>query len=525
MSGSLSKIKKEYDKIILISSVCLSFVLRFLCRNFESGDFIGCLNEWVTFYKENGGFHALKDFAGDYNVLYQYILIAISYFNVNCLYLIKLVSSVFDFVLAYGCMKCMEAVGADKRKQHLCFAVIILLPTILTNSSFWAQCDSIYTAFIVWSIYFLIRKNNPASIFCLAVAFAFKLQTVFIMPVYIVSFLKKEIKLREILVFPAAFLLTYLPALAFGKPISDIMKAYITQTTEYPLMVMNAPSIFTLLGIHEYNPSAEKVFIGIAAVYVLIVIFAVLKNKHGDILKISLLFVMGIPFFLPHMHDRYFYPAVVFSVLCAFVYGKKYIPVVLLAELSSFICYMNYFDFINKYCGRVLSHLCSTYVSGVLMLAALAWALSAVLSKAGLKKYTACAVVSAAVAISIFSYFGQAGKAVWIDGKFVNFPSVPPYTDESGNTMIPLRNFVNAMGGTVSYDGEVGKVVISYNDSNILLAFNSDAAELNGKPVEMSTVFAPAEFSYLSHRDICELTGLTCTVSGNRIFFHTDQTL
>ncbi|MEF9971578.1 MAG: hypothetical protein RR731_04645, partial [Oscillospiraceae bacterium] len=58
-------------------------------------------------------------------------------------------------------------------------------------------------------------------------------------------------------------------------------------------------------------------------------------------LGISLLFVVGIPFLLPHMHDRYFFMADVLSLLPAVLY-LRYSPITALTSFASFLCYFSY---------------------------------------------------------------------------------------------------------------------------------------------------------------------------------------
>ena len=59
-----------------------------------------------------------------------------------------------------------------------------------------------------------------------------------------------------------------------------------------------------------------------AAVVVLVVICALEylrpRLKNGHMLVLATLFLFVVPFLLPQMHERYFYPAEVFSLLVAF---------------------------------------------------------------------------------------------------------------------------------------------------------------------------------------------------------------
>lgn len=510
-------IKQKYDIIILILAVLISLVLRWCCRNYESEDFLNFLSKWVEFYRENGGFHALKTFDGDYNVLYQYVLIIISYFDVNSLYAIKFVSCAFDFLLAYGCLKCLDVLGADKKKQHICFAVMVLLPTILLNSSCWAQCDSIYASFIIWSIYYLIRKKNIKSIILITLAFSLKLQTIFIMPVYLISFVKKNIRFRELFVFPIVYLMVYVPAMCFGKPLTDIIGVYLTQTTEYPLMVMNAPTIFSLFGIYSYNAVIEKIFIAVAGIYVLFVVAIGVKSDKISMIKSALLLAAGIPFLLPHMHERYFYVSLIFAVLCTFLYGKKYFWVAICIELSSLMCYMHYFEFVNRYCNKILSVLCSTYVSVLLMVIAVCLSLLLIFAK---NKYCKRILIPATVIISALILINT-HNFVWINDKMVNFSATDPYFDEQENLMIPLRNFANAIGGNLYYDAESGKIAVEYEDSKILLASGSNVVQVDDKEIPVDGIVAANGYTYISHSDTTKVFDMACIRRrGNEFLFY-----
>ena len=47
---------------------------------------------------------------------------------------------------------------------------------------------------------------------------------------------------------------------------------------------------------------------------------------NGVIVAVSVLFAVGIPFLLPHMHDRYFFAADVLTVVMAYAYRSTPLP-------------------------------------------------------------------------------------------------------------------------------------------------------------------------------------------------------
>ena len=59
------------------------------------------------------------------------------------------------------------------------------------------------------------------------------------------------------------------------------------------------------------------------------------------ILALCLLFAIGIPFLLPHMHERYFYGADILSLVLAFSV-PVYFPVAILVQFASLLGYHAY---------------------------------------------------------------------------------------------------------------------------------------------------------------------------------------
>ena len=70
----------------------LAIVLRVLCLDHVTYDYRDFLSQWAAFFRDNGGFAAIKQPIGDYNVPYLYFMAAISYLPVPDLYAIKLFS-------------------------------------------------------------------------------------------------------------------------------------------------------------------------------------------------------------------------------------------------------------------------------------------------------------------------------------------------------------------------------------------------------------------------------------------------
>jgi Gpi18-like mannosyltransferase len=202
------------------------------------------LNNWVDAFRIHGFSSAITMDIGDYNLPYQYILAGIARSSIPDLYLIKMVSVVFDFALA---VMAALTVGRFMREQLAlpALAILLLLPTGWLNSAYWAQCDSLYAFFVVACLYAMLADRPLWSAAMLAVAFAFKLQTVFFLPMVLFGLLRRKYKLRHAWMFLAVYLLTLLPALLAGRGLLSALAIYGQQAAQYgQRLTNNAPNIY-----------------------------------------------------------------------------------------------------------------------------------------------------------------------------------------------------------------------------------------------------------------------------------------
>ena len=338
------------SKILFAAAVAftaLALVLRASLLYFKSDDYLTFLAPWTQFFRDNGGFAALRYSLGNYNPPYMYFLALFSYFDISELHLIKLLSVLFDVLLAWACMKLLGLYTGSRAKLIGVFFAVLYLPTVVINGAYWAQCDSIYAFFGIYALYLGLRGRGCASMVSLAACFAFKLQAVFIIPVFFILLLAKKIRWRELLVFPAAYIVFMLPALIAGRPFIETMTLYFSQAgTVGDAMNYNAPSLTSMFQWSGNTEGPSMLLIAAAFALVLAAyIAAAVKRRELDdtvILGFALLLSMGIPYLLPHMHDRYFFIPGVLAIVLAFRDGR-FFPVPLLAELASLHCYYAYF--------------------------------------------------------------------------------------------------------------------------------------------------------------------------------------
>ena len=344
----------------------LALVIRASLLDFESGDYLTFLAPWTQFFRDNGGFAALRYSLGNYNPPYMYFLALFSYFDISELYLIKLLSVLFDVLLAWACMKLLGLYTGSRAKLLGVFLAVLFLPTVVINGAYWAQCDSIYAFFGIYALYLGLRGRGCASMVSLAASLAFKLQAVFIIPVFFILLLAKKLRWRQLLVFPAAYIVFMLPALLAGRPFVETMTLYFAQAgTVGDAMNYNAPSLTSMFQWSGNTESWSTLLIA-AAFALVLASYAVAAVKRRELddtvfLGFALLLAMGIPYLLPHMHDRYFFISGVLALVLAFR-DRRFFPIPLLAELASLHCYYAYF---------VRYYLVHPRIGGIFMLIAL----------------------------------------------------------------------------------------------------------------------------------------------------------
>lgn len=334
--------------IALLSAglMLLAFSLRGLVLSYETLDYQNFLTHWVAFFRNNGGFRALAFEVGNYNIPYLYFLALFSYSGIRDLYLIKLLSIFFDVVLAWACMRLVGRYAKHTAARLGCFFTVLFLPTVFLNGALWGQCDCMYVALAVLGIYLAMDDRPVLSMVCAALSFGFKLQAVFVLPVYAVLWMQGKFKLWHFLVFPLSYVLLVLPAVMLGRPFAETLTLYLNQTGSIgDGLNYNSPSVYAFFWRLESTPARSRTGVIAAFGLMLAVLAACALNcrrlNDRAVLGAALLFAIGIPFLLPHMHDRYFFAADILTVVLAFA-SWKYAAAAVLAQFASLLGYHAY---------------------------------------------------------------------------------------------------------------------------------------------------------------------------------------
>jgi Gpi18-like mannosyltransferase len=333
--------RNEYKVFILII-VISGILIRLLLFKYENRDLWDYLIPWYDYISSHGGFYALSDQFSNYTPPYLYFLTIASYLKfIPKVAAIKLISVIFDFFLAIEVSLVVRQKFSESFKPLLAFAITFLLPTAIIDSSMWGQCDAIYTTFLVASLLFFLRDRPLFGIIWFSVAFAIKAQAAFFAPFILVAFSIQPFKWWFSLIPIGIYSLFALPVIFLGYPIRDIFMIYLNQANTYFSLSLNAPNIYIF--IKAYSPILVGVGLLIALAGALIFLTISLKFKSSlnrDTMVIGATFILALmPFLLPKMHGRYFYPAALFSIILMFYYPKlRLIPLSL--QLTSLISYI-----------------------------------------------------------------------------------------------------------------------------------------------------------------------------------------
>ena len=345
------------SSFMLVFALLMGFGARLLCLEHRSMDYLMFLSGWMSEIHAGGGFSSLSGQIGNYNIPYMTLLSLFSYCRTGDLYLIKLLSIFFDVLLAWAAMKICGLFFNNPRRCGVVFCLVFMLPTVIINSAYWGQCDSLYVSLALLGVYFALADRPVLSVISIAVSFCFKLQAVFIIPVFALFLIKGKLRLKHLLIFPLVCAVLILPAVFAGRPFGDALLSYISQTgsigngysygaPSFLSLIQSAQTVLSQLNTEETIALVSRIFVVVGFVFVAVVLcfcfFSRGRIGNYEMLLNFALFVLCIPYLLPHMHERYFYCADIAAVILAFV-DKRYLYLGVGVEMASLLSYWAYY--------------------------------------------------------------------------------------------------------------------------------------------------------------------------------------
>ena len=343
-------IEKNLKYIFFGLCIGLSLFIRLSTFNFISSDMEGYLLGWFGQIEQLGGFKALNTQVGNYSVLYQTLIAIMTYIPLNPVYQYKILSIVFDYALASGVALTVYELTKRKSAGYISFAVTVFSPLVFINSAVWGQCDSIYCALAVWSLYFFIKEKYPLSFILFGLSFSFKLQVVFLLPFYLFAYIrKKSFSIFNFLIIPATMEAVCIPAMIMGRSFKAAFSTYYYQTGSCDKMYFSYPSFWSIFSVHGETGTIHKYIesFKIPAVVLTFTILACMMVFLGMkkitlnsrfIIYTAFAFVYTCVLFLPGMHERYGFLYEILAIVTVFLIPKT-LPLLISLLCLSLITY------------------------------------------------------------------------------------------------------------------------------------------------------------------------------------------
>jgi len=143
----------------------------------------------------------------------------------------------------------------------IAFFVVLFSPTVVFNGAVWAQCDVIYTTFFVLSFLQILKSRYLASFIWLGIGISFKMQTAFLMPIFVLLFLLRKVNFLYFLILPIIYILAILPSYFIGRPFVELLRIYLDQSGSYNNLTNNAPTFYHWLGGGNYDVLSKIGFV------------------------------------------------------------------------------------------------------------------------------------------------------------------------------------------------------------------------------------------------------------------------
>lgn len=356
-----SFIDRYFFHILVAVIILISLYIRISFRYYSSSDIEKFVGPWLKHYEELGVVEGLRQGVGNYYIPYNVCLALISQLPFSHVALVGMLSWVFDYLTVFYIYKILVSVFcvntvASRHKYLLWSLCILFLPYVMLNGAYWKQCDGIYTFFLIAGLYYLMKDHFSCAFILFAIGFSFKQQVIFIIPFLIILYVvKKNYSILQFLWFPIVYILAGLPAVFCGRSVYDTYTVYLTgQVSASKFMNEVAANIYSL-GLDNYGYLSKPAILLTIVIFGVMLMFVISNKDSMDFYRWAFLAVWCIEtcyMFLPAMHDRYDYSALVLiTAILVLLNHKIIIPVVVMnfVSLELYCRYLFYYE-MNVYC-------------------------------------------------------------------------------------------------------------------------------------------------------------------------------
>lgn len=355
--------------LFFLAVTIAAVIIRLAFLPVKSNDYYIAYEVWINEIQGNGGLASLGRDIGDNPPLYMTLVTLASYLPFDPVVIVKLPSCVFDFILAVVSVKLLGQFGITEiRKKLSLYAVILLNPLTLLDSAAWGQCDALYSTFVLLTLLAICRSNPCCAVgnnngrngfmstgdcicFLFAIAFSFKLQAIFFLPVICLVWIMQKrnvLKPVQLLWIPIVYTVSCIPMYLAGRDLKVMFKVYLGQANRnYGTLTLNYPNLYSLIGSWSTELYESYFIYGLLLAFLLLLLLFYqlycrkITLDSLTLCKVTSLNILILCFFLPLVHERY---AFVAEMLLFVIMVKEahYIKVALITMLCTLFTYCTY---------------------------------------------------------------------------------------------------------------------------------------------------------------------------------------
>jgi len=287
---------------------------------------------------------------GDYNPPYLYLMSLTTLLNgwVSPLLALKLLSMAIVGLMGGALFALLRVAGQARGYALMCAVLLFAVPSVIMNAVLLGQCDALWVAPCLLAIGAVIqRKPVPMLVWC-GIAVAVKLQAIFLAPFALGALLSMNWRWWHFGVPALAYLACLAPCALMGWPLHDLLLIYFKQTESFGIqMNFNAPNMWLPPVYFKWvNPPLDfRIAEGLALLSGLWIArkTAVARVRPADVIALALVSAIAIPYFLPAVHERYFFLADVLALaLFAVERNPRALAIALLVQIGSVCAIFSY---------------------------------------------------------------------------------------------------------------------------------------------------------------------------------------
>lgn len=267
-------------------------------------------------------------------------------------YYVKAMSFVSDILMSVCIYKIVRLKTGDKTYAAIAYAVLFFLPLHFINSAMWGQIDGWVCCCLMWSFYHILKKRQGLSMLMFGLAIAIKPQGIFLAPFVVYMWMERRYKFRWLWIAPLTLLATYVPfwilGSSFMKPFEWISNGF----GRYPELNYGCGNIWAFFDYYTQSDTADatnSMMSSMAWMACFAVLFTFLFIAHSQHFRLDFnamtviaMVMTGLtPYFMPKMHERYFYVFEAMVVVYCFVCRRRW-WLIILSQLSACIAYSDF---------------------------------------------------------------------------------------------------------------------------------------------------------------------------------------